>query len=50
MHLRMLGFWLSADSSTPIVADYMIDPSASDEILAVKMTVDGQIVSVEWES
>ncbi len=50
MRLHKLGLWLTDESSQPIVADYMIDPDASDQILAVKMSAEGRVISVDWES
>lgn len=50
MRLRKLGLWLTDASSQPIVADYMIDPDASDQVLAVKMSAEGRVISVDWES
>lgn len=49
MRLTNIGMWLDV-SSAPIVMDYMIDPENSDEILAVKLTEEGQLVVIDWES
>lgn len=48
--LRRVGIWLSAISSHPLVADYMLDPEASDQILAVKMDAVGRVAKIAWES
>ena len=49
MSLCGVGLW-AGEHDAPIVLDYMIDPEASDEILAVKMSLDGTVMSVDWES
>ena len=49
MHLTNIGMWLDFPDA-PIIMDYMIDPENSDEILAVKLTAEGQLVSIDWES
>lgn len=49
MQITNIGLWLGAESS-PVVVDYMIDPEHSDQILAVKTTQDGEIVTIDWES
>lgn len=51
MCLNSVGLWLSdlADGP-PVILDYMFDPDLSDQILAVKLTRDGTVVSVDWES
>ncbi|MFT4172469.1 MAG: DUF2004 domain-containing protein [Rhodocyclaceae bacterium] len=49
MRLTNIGLWLDVPNA-PIIMDYMIDPENSDEILAVKLTAEGQLVSIDWES
>jgi hypothetical protein len=51
MRLSSVGLWLSGLSDgPPVILDYMFDPDLSDQILAVKLTWDGTVVSVDWES
>lgn len=51
MRLSSVGLWLSGLSEEPpVILDYMFDPGLSDQILAVKLTRDGTVVSVDWES
>lgn len=38
------------EPSAPMVMDYMIDPAHSDEILAVKLSLDGVVTDIAWES
>ena len=49
MQLRRIGLW-HGNPASPIVLDYMIAPSLSDEILAVKLRLNGDIANVAWES
>jgi hypothetical protein len=49
MQLKRIGLWLGVKSS-PVVMDYMVDPDNSDQILAVKTSRNGDVVSVDWES
>ncbi|MET9919936.1 DUF2004 domain-containing protein [Streptomyces sp. NPDC006435] len=51
MRLSGVGLWLSGVSDgSPVILDYVFDPDLSDQILAVKLTRDGAVVSVDWES
>ena len=51
MRLSSVGLWLNdVSDGSPVVLDYMFEPDLSDQILAVKMTRDGAVVSVDWES
>lgn len=50
MHLTGIGLWLDVPSSPQVIMDYMIDPENSDEILAVKLTTEGQLITIDWES
>ncbi|MDK0524361.1 DUF2004 domain-containing protein [Streptomyces sp. ML-6] len=51
MRLSGVGLWLSGVSDgPPVILDYVFDPELSDQILAVKLTRDGAVVSVDWES
>jgi len=49
MKLCGIGLWHDA-TSAPVVMDYMIDPDASDQILAVKAEQDGKVTVIDWES
>jgi hypothetical protein len=49
MRLTNIGMWLDIPDA-PIIMDYMIDPENSDEILAVKLTAENQLVAIDWES
>lgn len=49
MSLKGIGLWLEMDDA-PLILDYMIDPESSDQILAVKMSQDGRVVTIDWES
>lgn len=49
MHLRRVSLWHGSPES-PIVLDYMIAPGLSDETLAVKLRLNGDIANVVWES
>ncbi|MEV5199669.1 DUF2004 domain-containing protein [Streptomyces sp. NPDC053720] len=51
MHPVRIGLWhLTGEAKARIVMDYTIDAETSDELLAVKMTDDGTVTSVDWES
>ncbi|MFJ2899160.1 DUF2004 domain-containing protein [Streptomyces sp. NPDC087218] len=51
MRLSGVGLWLGGLSDgPPVILDYVFDPDRSDQILAVKLTRDGTVVSVDWES
>lgn len=50
MQLHHIGLWPHTEYDTPVVLDYMIDAEASDQILAVKMDLAGQVLDVVWES
>lgn len=49
MQLCGIGLWHDAPA-VPVVIDYMIDPDASDEILAAKAEQDGRVTVIDWES
>ena len=49
MVLHRIGLRLS-NTISPVVMDYMIDKKNSDEILAVKLTANGQMITIDWES
>ena len=49
MQLSGIGLWHDA-TSAPVILDYVIDPDASDEILAVKTEQDGNVTVIDWES
>ena len=48
MVLVNIGLW--ADEPASVVMDYQIDPEHSDQILAVKLTAQGELTAVHWES
>ncbi|WP_406497082.1 DUF2004 domain-containing protein [Streptomyces sp. NBC_00846] len=51
MHHVRIGLWhLIGEDEARIVMDYTIDAATSDELLAVKMSRDGTVASVDWES
>ena len=52
MQLKSIGLWYSIyeGSIGEVIIDYMIRPEESDEILAVKYNLDGEIVAINWES
>ncbi|MEU6015410.1 DUF2004 domain-containing protein [Streptomyces sp. NPDC047515] len=51
MCLSSVGLWLSdLSDGPPVILDYIFDPDLSDQILAVKLTRDGTVVSVDRES
>lgn len=49
MRLTNIGMWLDVPDA-PIIMDYMIAPEDSDEILAVKLIAENQLVAIDWES
>ena len=52
MQIKTIGLWYSIyEASTgEVIIDYMIRPEESDEILAVKYDLNGEIVAIDWES
>lgn len=52
MQIKSIGLWYSIyeGSIGEVIIDYMIRPEKSDEILAVKYNLDGEIVAIDWES
>lgn len=46
LRLTSLGLWCG----TGAVLDYQVDPRVSDQILAVKLGVDGALRAIDWES
>ena len=52
MQIKSIGLWYSIyeGSIGEVIIDYMIRPKESDEILAVKYNLDGEIVAINWES
>ena len=52
MQIKTIGLWYSIyEASTgEVIIDYMIRPEESDEILAVNFSLDGEIVTIDWES
>ena len=52
MQIETIGLWYSIYESSigEVIIDYMIRPEESDEILAVKFGLDGEILAIDWES
>ena len=52
MQIETIGLWYSIyEASTgEVIIDYMIRPEESDEILAVKYHLNGEILAIDWES
>ena len=52
MQIETIGLWYSIyeDSTGEVIIDYMIRPEESDEILAVKYHLNGEILAIDWES
>ena len=52
MQIKSIGLWYSVyeGSIGEVVIDYMIHPEESDEILAVKYDLNGEICAIDWES
>lgn len=58
MQLTQVGLWAfpvtleneKPVNDSPMVMDYMIDSEVSDEILAVKLSIEGNVTGVMWES
>ena len=51
-HLQLVrvGLYPGQPFGHAIVMDYQIDPEHSDQILAVKLTAQGELTAVDWES
>ncbi|MFJ5230851.1 DUF2004 domain-containing protein [Kitasatospora sp. NPDC088391] len=46
-----IGLWTGgASDGAPVVVDYAFEPDLGDQLLAVKLTRDGAVLSVDWES
>lgn len=41
---------MEEEPATPLVLDYKIAPEHTDQILAVKCDLQGNIISIDWES
>ena len=52
MQIETIGLWYSTDEEdgVDVMVDYMIRPEESDQILAVNFSLDGEIVTIDWES
>ena len=52
MQIKSIGLWYSIyeGSIGEVIIDYMIRPEETDEILAVKYHLNGEILAVDWES
>ena len=52
MQIETIGLWYSTEEEdgVDVMVDYMIRPEESDEILAVKYDLNGEIRAIDWES
>ena len=52
MQIKSIGLWYSIyeGSIGEVIIDYMIRPEETDEILAVKYHLNGEILDIDWES
>ena len=52
MQIETIGLWYSIyeGSIGEVIIDYMIRPEETDEILAVKYHLNGEILAIDWES
>ena len=52
MQIKSIGLWYSIyeGSIGEVIIDYMIRPEETDEILAVKYDLNGEILAIDWES
>ncbi|MFB6893047.1 DUF2004 domain-containing protein [Kitasatospora sp. NPDC056327] len=51
LRLHGVGLWPGGPSRPPaVVLDYVFEPGLSDQVLAVRATRHGAVVSVDWES
>ena len=52
MQIETIGLWYSIyeGSIGEVIIDYMIRPEETDEILAVKYDLNGEILAIDWES
>ena len=52
MQIKTIGLWYSIYEASigEVIIDYMIRPEESDEILAVKYDLNGEILAIDWES
>jgi hypothetical protein len=52
MQIKSIGLWYSIyeGSIGEVIIDYMIRPEESDQILAVKYDLNGEIRAIDWES
>ena len=52
MQIKTIGLWYSTEEEdgVDVMVDYMIRPEESDEILAVKYDLNGEIRAIDWES
>ena len=52
MQIETIGLWYSTEEEdgVDVMVDYMIRPEESDQILAVNFSLDGKIVTIDWES
>ena len=52
MQIKSIGLWYSIyeGSIGEVIIDYMIRPEETDEILAVKCHLNGEILAIDWES
>jgi len=52
MQIKSIGLWYSIyeGSIGEVIINYMIRPEETDEILAVKYHLNGEILAIDWES
>ena len=52
MQIETIGLWYSTEEEdgVDVMVDYMIRPEETDEILAVKYHLNGEILAIDWES
>ena len=51
MQIKSIGLWYSIDeaSTGEVIIDYTIPPEESYQVLAVKCSLEGKILAVDWE-
>ena len=51
MQIKSVGLWYSIDeaSTGEVIIDYTIHPEESYQVLAVKCSLEGKILAVDWE-
>ena len=51
MQIKSVGLWYSIDEAFTgeVIIDYTIHPEESHQVLAVKCSLEGKILAVDWE-